>query len=354
MSDTLDGVPTWVLSACRPMVHMLEALDVGLDEQHLVARLAQLAVAYAAPAPNIAPDYVSAALYAALVLALDLSHVTARRILAGATLHGGPAADLFPFRPSATAGVAAAASVSAAAFAPAPPRAPGALAAPAPLAAEVTDHAAQAALHVLEHGGQATFCDPESASLYAEACRRLGRFREGEEALAWTLQSQASGSSMASTSAAPVPPPLPDLHRASPADAQRLCQAASLALAGNRQGDAACAFRSVLECHDRWCWSAWTGYCDAGTDLRDEDDTELWTAAKVFSPLSSHAGHRVTDFLPPGLEARHEEMVALEEELAQLEKDSMAFPAAGPHPAGAARRTKAAPAAAVTRTASTQ
>lgn len=359
-------MPAWLLAACRPVVPLLEASDVELDEAYLTARLAQLASSYLTITPT-QPDYLSAAFFATLALAIDRTHVCARRILSQATLSGAHASDVFPFRPSATAGAAASAAVDASAFAPTSARSRGALTAPVPLVAEGSDHAAQAALHVLEHGTHATFRDPESASTYAEACRRLGRFREGEEALAWTLQSQPSSLDASSSRS---PPDFPISHRSSPAEAQRLCQAASLALAGNRHGDAAYAYRSALNNHDRWCWSAWTGYCDAGAATTESlspssdsnSDKGRFSGASAFATLPGPPGHRAINFFPCDLDARHAELVTLEDELAKLKQpppeNTATAATAGPRPplttAGRTRSQAGATAAVIpNRTAST-
>ncbi|KDN45262.1 hypothetical protein K437DRAFT_256712 [Tilletiaria anomala UBC 951] len=406
------GIPDWLLTLTHDGHPVLRATQVALDEKYIVCRLVQLARFYLNPSVNVGAqstaagkrraaddsegggsgvkrksdalgvlngessskgsststtsdsegphdvmaDYVSASLYAHLALCLDRSSVAARKTLALAVLNGG---DPFPFAPSSpsgststlggTGGSGATTSVSSAA------------------AAHTNASSAQSALRILEQGGQATYEDVESALVYAQACRRLGRYRDAEMALSWTFQRHInhdistadlnetghahSSSTYRSVSSAPIPPPLQVQH-ASPNSslnaairgsdlsnavrAQMLVMMGSLALSSNRQKDAVESFQTAHKLFDHWCWSAWAGFCDAGgaTSELDEQDlastlsvdragalsetlgdrSDTVTAARAFDAHKMAWRHRAMDFLPPGLERK------LKREAARIEE----------------------------------
>lgn len=186
----------------------------------------------ASTSASLAPDVASATLYATLAVALDEMSVDARRVLALCYLMGG-ASLLFPFAPSSFGDT----------------RTNGYQ------ALKPSRSCALAAIHVLQHGPRATFSDMGSARVYASACMALGRFKEAQEALSFTVE---HGTKRKRATATPVLP-----ERAM-YESQVYTQLGRMAMKQGRYSDAATHFRDARE-KDPWNWSAWTALCDMGT-----------------------------------------------------------------------------------------
>ncbi|WFD32898.1 anaphase-promoting complex subunit cdc27 [Malassezia sp. CBS 17886] len=184
-----------------------------------------------AHAASLTPDVASATFYASHALALDESSVCARRLLAACYLMGGAAA-LFPFAPSSL----------------------GDARTPLYSAQSASSRAcALSVLHLLQVGSRPTFTDIGSARIYARACQALGRFREAQDALEWTLAQPPD----TRDSSDPVPTlPSADVHTG-----QVYTQLGRMAMKQARYEDAAAHFNKARDA-DPLNWAAWTGLCD--------------------------------------------------------------------------------------------
>ena len=164
-------------------------------------------------------DIASASLYAALALALDTESIRARCLLAQCYMRGG-AALIFPFAPSTTDAAHSRA---------------GAL----------------AAVHLLQHGPSAVFADVAAARVYAAACTALGRLRDAQMAMEWTL---AHGGTDAAPEAEALPPR--DVRAG-----QLHTQLGTIAMKQARYREAAAHFARARAA-DPFNWRAWTSLCD--------------------------------------------------------------------------------------------
>ena len=205
-------------------------LPPGTRARH-AQHLAGLAESYLqmadAPGAAASPDVASATFYASHALALEPDSVQGRRVLATCYMMGG-AKLVFPFAPSSL----------------------GHASTPAPNVASRAG--ALAAVHLLQRGASATFADVQSARIYATACTALGRFREAQDALEWTMHH-----------ATQPPETAPERDRDGAYASQVSTQLGRIAMKQARYSDAAAYFAEARQ-HDLYNWGAYTGLCDIG------------------------------------------------------------------------------------------
>lgn len=176
-------------------------------------------------------DLESASLYSHLALTLYPESVLARKCRAQAFLLAGQGA-VFPFTPHRSQRGGAA-----------------------------------AALAVLEQGPSDVFADIECAQIWAQACRVLGRDKEAEEVLTWSLQGRskiastsAAGSKMPSISK-PTPPALTTPNQRKEAIA--LIELADLHKGSRKYAQAEKHIHEARQ-RDPWNWRAWIRLCEIG------------------------------------------------------------------------------------------
>lgn len=197
-----------------------------LDRQALEARLLMLAESYL-DAGSFEP--FSASIYSFLALALFPESIAARRVRSRSLLEAGQGA-VFPFcRESSARG--------------------GAL----------------AALEVLQSGPDDLFADVECAKIWSRACRILGRDREAEEVMVWSMENVAGSSSIsvaaANNHSGKAPPVSTSSSRQ---EAITFLDLGDIARSHHRMEDAYRHYQHARS-KDPYNWRAWTSLCELGT-----------------------------------------------------------------------------------------
>ncbi|PWN34913.1 TPR-like protein, partial [Meira miltonrushii] len=194
----------------------------------------------------------------------DPASIPARRLLASLLLQG---AQVFPFGPS----VVQSASQS---------------------STSILRANAHAAIELLESGPQDIFMDVGCARIFATACSVLGRLKEAEEALSWTIRESENGENSSESSSSvssrtkgddPKPAQRPLTSSENARKASMFSELGRMSSRTNRMDDAKIHLKKAREL-DQWSWSAWSGLCDIGMTRTASNKR---TVAQTITPSST-------------------------------------------------------------------